>query len=142
MNTLTFPRTRILDAGLVLGAILAALTALSPTAHAAQSGAGFDRPASHDVRDTRSSGPVGAVAVVRTGNANTVIARDVRCDIRDVCSETPPIAVKPAAERADASARNPACDVRDACTSTGTPFAKVDAAVHYTRDTTGGSLTR
>lgn len=139
MNTLSLPRTRILNAGLFLGAVLAALTALSPSAHA---GTAIDRPASYDVRDVRSSGPVGAVAVVRTASSNTVIARDARCDVRDVCSETPPIAAKPAAAQADAGTRNPACDVRDVCTSTGTPLARADAAVHYTRDATGGIVTR
>lgn len=137
MNTLAFSPNRLLHTGLVLGAALAALTALAPQAQAAQS---FDRPASYDVRDVRSSGPVGAVAVTRA--AKTVAARDARCDIRDVCSEAPPIAVKSSGERADASNRNPACDTRDVCTSTGAPLAKSDAGVHYSHNAVNGTVTR
>lgn len=137
MNILAFSPHRLLSTGLVLGAVMAALTALAPLAHAAQS---FDRPASYDVRDVRSSGPVGAVAVTR--GATAVVVRDARCDIRDVCSESPPVAVKSTGERADATARNPACDTRDVCTSTGTPLAKPDVAVRYTRSTIGDTITR
>jgi hypothetical protein len=142
MNVLTFPRIRFLDAGLLLGAALAALTALAPSAHAAQPAAGFDRPASYDIRDVRSSAPVGAVAVTRTARSNAAVARDARCDVRDACSQTPTIAAEPAVERADANVRNPACDVRDVCTSTGTSFVKTDVAVRYSRHVTGGPVAR
>lgn len=137
MNTLALFPNRLLHGGLVLGAVIAALTALAPQAQAAQS---FDRPASYDVRDVRSSGPVGAVAV--TPAAKTVAARDARCDIRDVCSDSPPIAVKSSGERADASNRNPACDTRDICTSTGAPLAKSDAGARYSHSVVGGTVTR
>jgi hypothetical protein len=137
MNSLALSPNRLLNSGLVLGAAIAALTAFAPQAQAGQS---FDRPASYDVRDVRSSGPVGAVAT--THGAKSVAARDARCDIRDVCSEAPPIAVKPSAERADTMARNPACDTRDVCTSTGTPLAKPDSALHYTRAAVGETVTR
>jgi|GEM_PF-6102254 len=137
MNTLALSPSRLLNTGLVLGAAIAALTALAPRAQADQS---FDRPASYDVRDVRSSGPVGAVAV--TPGAKTFAARNARCDIRDVCSESPPIAVKSSAGRADATARNPACDTRDVCTSTGTPLAKPETPFHYVRMGVGEAVTR
>ena len=137
MNTLALSPSRLLNTGLVLGAAIAALTAFAPRAQAGQS---FDRPASYDVRDIRSSGPVGAV--VTTPGAKTIAARDARCDIRDVCSESPPIAVKSSAGRPDATARNPACDTRDVCTSTGTPLAKPDSPFHYSRAASGETVTR
>lgn len=138
MNAILSSRPRLLNAGLFVGAALAALTAMSPSAHAA---GGFDRPAGYDVRDTVSSGPVGAVSVNRTA-APTVVARDARCDVRDVCSETPPIAVKSSGSRPDTSARNPACDVRDVCTTIGIPLAKEDSAVRFTRNSAAGSVIR
>lgn len=137
MNSLALSPNRLLNTGLVLGAAIAALSAFAPQVQAGQS---FDRPASYDVRDVRSSGPVGAV--VTSPGAKTVAARDARCDIRDVCSETPPIAAKSSTGRADTTARNPACDTRDVCTSTGTPLAKPDTAFHYTRAAVGETATR
>ena len=137
MNALAISPNRLLHTGLVLGAALAALTALAPRAHAAQS---YDRPASYDVRDVRSSGPVGAVAVSR--GANSAASREARCDIRDVCSESPPIAVKSSTERADASNRNRACDTRDICTSTGAPLATTNVDVRYSQNVTSDTVTR
>ncbi len=134
MTSITFPRFRSPNAGLLLGAALAAMTAFALPVNAAQSTAGFDRPANYDVRDQRSSGPVGAVATLRNADTGSLAARDSRCDIRDVCSETPPIAVKAETVRADAGARNPACDVRDTCTSNGTSLAASEAFVILSRD--------
>jgi hypothetical protein len=137
MNSLALSPNRLLNTGLALGAVIAALAAFAPQVQAGQS---FDRPASYDVRDVRSSGPTGAVPTTRA--AKTVAARDARCDIRDVCSESPPIAVTTSSGRADATARNPACDTRDVCTSTGTPLAKPDSAFHYVRAAAGATVTR
>ena len=143
MNSTTFPRFRSIHTALVVGAALAAMSAFAPQVNAAQSTAGFDRPASYDVRDQRSSGPVGAVVTVRNATTGTLAARDSRCDIRDVCSEAPPIAVKAATVRADAGAHNPACDVRDTCTTNGTSLATTEASVILSRDGTAlRTLTR
>lgn len=137
MNVLAFSPNRLLGTVLVLGAALTALTALAPQAYAAQS---YDRPASYDVRDVRSSGTVGAVAV--SHGAKPAASREARCDIRDVCSESPPIAVKSATERADATNRNRACDTRDTCTSTGAPLATTNVDVRYSQNVTSGTVTR
>jgi len=142
MHAIVFPRFGVINAGMMLGAALAALTALTPQANAAQPTASFDRPASYDIRDRRSSGPVGAVPVSRTAKSGSVAARDSRCDIRDVCSETPPTAVKTTTERADASDRNPACDVRDTCTSSSAPLFKAEATLRLSRDGNGNTVTR
>lgn len=137
MNVLAFSPNRLLGTVLVLGAALTALTALAPQAYAAQS---YDRPASYDVRDVRSSGTVGAVAV--SHGAKPAASREARCDIRDVCSESPPIAVKSSTERADASNRNRACDTRDTCTSTGAPLATTNVDVRYSQNVTSDTVTR